>query len=319
MFRRFLVKFSRRAFVLCLAVCLGCAAQLAPPELARRIEHHVRAQYNIPTDVQIQVGAPRSSEFPNYSQLTVTFVNGEKKQNYEFLLSQDQKTLYRLTKFDLSSDPYSEVMKKIDVQNRPTRGNKSAKVTVVNYDDFQCPYCSRMHQTLFPALLNEYGDRVLFVYKDFPLVEIHPWASHAALDANCLFAQNNDAYWSLADYLHANQRDINNDKNTDVQFARLDQFTMQQGQKFNLDLPKLLACVKEQKSDKLKESMHEGQMLGIEATPTLYVNGTKVDGAYPIDDLRKIFDRALQEAGVTPPLHPAAAASGTAQPAPPSK
>lgn len=319
MFRRFLVRLIQRSFLLLLIVCLGCAAQLAPPDLARRIEHHVRAQYNIPSEVQIQIAAPRPSEFPNYSQLTVTFLNGEKKQTYEFLLSKDEKTLYRLTKLDLTTDPYAEVMKKIDLQNRPTRGNKDAKVVVVNYDDFQCPYCSRMHQTLFPTLLNEYGDRVLFIYKDFPLVEIHPWASHAALDANCLYAQNNDAYWSLADYLHANQREINNDKNADAQFAKLDQLTLQQGQKYNLDLPKLQACVKEQKSEKLKESMHEGQLLGVEATPTLYVNGVKVDGAYPIDELRSIFNRALQEAGVPVPQRPAVGTQAVPPPNPPSK
>jgi len=54
---------------------------------------------------------------------------------------------------------------------------------------------------LFPGILKEYGDRVLISYKDYPLAEIHPWATHAAVDANCLVEQNNDAYWDLADYL----------------------------------------------------------------------------------------------------------------------
>ena len=95
-----------------------------------------------------------------------------------------------MTKLDLSKDPFAEIMKKIDVSGRPTRGNSQAKVVAVNYDDFECPFCSRMHQTLFPQLLKEYGDRVVFIYKDFPLAEIHPWATHAAVNANCLAAQN---------------------------------------------------------------------------------------------------------------------------------
>ena len=174
-------------------------------------------------------------EFPNYDALTITFDGGEKKQTYDFLLAKDGKTLLRMTKLDLSKDPYAEVMKKIDVSGRPTRGNAKAKVVAVNYDDFECPFCSRMHQTLFPDLLKEYGDRVVFIYKDFPLAEIHPWATHAAVNANCLAAQNQDAYWDFADYIHANQKDVNSEKSHDDQFAALDRMATEQGQKHNLD------------------------------------------------------------------------------------
>ena len=109
-------------------------------------------------------------------------------------------------------------MSKIDTTGRPTRGAKASKVVVVNFDDFECPYCSRMHQTLFPEILKEYGDRITFIYKDYPLVEIHPWAMHAAIDANCLAAQNNDAYWDFADYIHSNQREISNEKTPQARF-----------------------------------------------------------------------------------------------------
>ena len=191
-----------------------------------------------------------------------------KKQTYDFLLAKDGKTLLRMTKLDLSKDPYAEVMKKIDVSGRPTRGNTKAKVVAINYDDFECPFCSRMHQTLFPDLLKEYGDRVVFIYKDFPLAEIHPWATHAAVNANCLAAQNQDAYWDFADYIHANQKEVNSEKSHDGQFAALDRMATEQGQKHNLDGTKLQACIKAQQDDKVKASVHEGEALGVEATPT---------------------------------------------------
>ena len=214
--------FLRRATLVLLLVCLGCSAQSAPPEVARRIEQQVRSFYTIPSSVKIVLGDLKPSEFPNYDALTITFDGGEKKQHYEFLLSKDGKTLLRMTKLDLSKDPFVEIMKKIDVSNRPTRGDGKAKVVAVNYDDFECPFCSRMHQTLFPQLLKEYGDRVTFIYKDFPLAEIHPWATHAAVNANCLAAQNKDAYWDFADYIHANQGEVNSEKSHDAQFAALD-------------------------------------------------------------------------------------------------
>ena len=166
----------QRAILVLVLVCLGCSAQSAPPEVARRIEQQVRIFYTIPPNVKINLSALKPSEFPNYDALTITFDGGEKKTNYEFLLARDGKTLLRMTKLDLSKDPFAEIMKKIDVSNRPTRGDSKAKVVAVNYDDFECPFCSRMHQTLFPQLLKEYGDRVVFIYKDYPLAEIHPWA-----------------------------------------------------------------------------------------------------------------------------------------------
>ena len=301
----------RRSLFVLVLICLGCSAQSAPPDTAKAIERQVRGFYSIPSGVKVLVGALKPSDFPNYDALTITFDGGDKKNDYQFLLSKDGKTLIRMTKFDLTKDPYAELMKKIDVKGRPTRGNKDAKVVAVNYDDFQCPFCSHMHQTLFPGMLKEYGDRVLFIYKDFPLAEIHPWAIHAAVDANCLAAQNNDAYWSFADYIHANQAEVNKEKGRDAQFAALDKLALSQGQKSNLDSAKLQACIKEQNQDAVKASMKEGEAMGMQSTPTMYVNGEKVDGAVPVEELRATFDRALRYAGVPAPERPTSASSAT--------
>jgi protein-disulfide isomerase len=264
--------------------------------------------------VRITIGTLRPSDFTGYDALTITMEGGEKKQTYDFLLSKDGKTLARMTKLDLTKDPYVEAMKKIDLNGRPTRGSKDAKVVVVNFDDFECPFCSRMHQTLFPELLKEYGDRVEFVYKDYPLTEIHPWATHAAVDANCLAAQNNDAYWDFADHIHANQREVSSEKGLDAQFAALDRLTVEQGQKHNLDQSKLQACVKAQNEDAVKASMHEAEGVGVTATPTLFVNGQEMDGALPITEMRAALDRALQQAGVSVPAHPPTPPSSESQP-----
>ena len=302
----------RRAFVALLLICLGCSAQSPPSDIDRAVERQVRAHYSLPPDVKVLIGPLRTSDFANYDTVTITFASAHKKQEFEFLLSRDHKTLVRMTKLDLTQDPYVATMKKIDVGGRPTRGNKDAKVTVVNYDDFECPFCSRMHETLFPGLFKEYGDRVLFIYKDYPLEEIHPWAVHAAVNANCLGAQNGDAYWDYADYLHANQQSVSSEKGHDGQNAELDKLATLQAQKHNLDVPKLQACLKAQDEKAVRASMREGEGLGVDATPAMFVNGQKLDGAVPADEIRLALDGALKDADVAPPEHKAAAAEAKA-------
>jgi protein-disulfide isomerase len=314
MLRRFLLTLLQRSFLVLLAICLGCSAQSnptnpAPADTAKAIERQVRAYYKLPPDVQVVIGPMRPSDFPNYDAVKLAFLKGTRKDEYDFLLSKDRKTLVKMTTLDLTKDPNAEVVKKINLNGRPTRGNKSAKVVVVNYDDFQCPFCSRMHQTLFPEIYKEYGDRVLFVYKDYPLEEIHPWAVHAAVNANCLAVQNNDAYWDYADYLHANQHAINAEQGHEAQISALDRTALLQAQQHNLDNVKLIACMKAQDETAVKVSVKEGDSLGVQATPTLFVNGEEMDGALPIAEIRAVLDRALTQAGVQPPAHPGATAA----------
>lgn len=304
----------KRIFLAFLLVCVGCSAQLAPNELQQRIEHQLRVTYNVPADVKMTFSPMRTSDFPNYDAVTVTFKGEAKTQDYEFLVSKDQKTLIRMTRMDLSKDPYQEIANKIDVKGRPVRGNPNAKVVVVNYDDFECPYCSHNHATLFPQLLKEYGERVAFIYKDFPLVEIHPWATHAAVDADCIALQNGDAYWEFADYVHGNRQVVNEEKDLNAQFAALDRITLNEADKFKLDRAKLQACVKDQKSDAVTASQKEGEALGVTGTPTMFVNGEMLDGARSADEIRAAIDGALQRAGVSVPAH-APQAAATTQPA----
>ena len=294
----------RRSCVMLLLICLGCVAQSAPPDLARKIEHQVRSHYNIPTEMKVAVGSiTPSADWPGYDAVSVTVDTEGKKQELSFLLSKDRGTMLRLTKFDLSKDPFTELMSKIDVTGRPSRGAKSAKVVAVNYDDFECPYCSRMHAELFPEILKEYGDRVTFIYKDYPLSEIHPWAIHAAVDANCLATQNADAYWDFADYIHANKREVDNEKTSPARFDAIDKIALLQGQKHNLDMGKLQACVKAQDEDGVRASMKEADDLGVNATPTLFINGQKIDGAVPVSEIRAALDQALRDAGQPVPEH----------------
>jgi protein-disulfide isomerase len=296
----------RRLAFVALLLCVGCAAQSNPQiSLNQRIEHQVRTYYNVPAGVDISIGTPKPSEFPGYDTVPVTLSRQGKTHTMDFLLSKDGKTLVRMTKIDLSKDPYAEVMSKIDVAGRPVRGNPEAKVTIVNFDDFECPFCSHMHSTLMREILPEYGDKIKIVYKDFPL-SIHPWAPHAANDANCLAKESAKSYWDFADYVHANQRGISGgQRDVQTSFNELDRITLDIGKKNGANGPRLQGCIKAQQDSVVKASMAEGDALGVNATPTVFVNGEKLEGAVDADEVRAALDQQLLAAGIQPPAAPA--------------
>jgi protein-disulfide isomerase len=265
----------------------GCKAPSAPqqplaPALNRHIEVMVRSQFNVPPDYAVTLGARKPSQISGYDALPVTLSRGEKKTVVDFLISTDGKTLARLETFDLAQDPIFS----IDVTGRPIRGNPAAKVTVINFDDLECPYCARMHQSLFPATIERYKDKVRFIYKDDPLTELHPWAMHASVDANCVAAQSGSVYWTYVDYLHAHGQAISGeDRNPAKSFAALDRIARQEATLAKLDPGKLDACLARQDETQVRASAREAESLRIDGTPALFVDGERIDGAVPEDQL----------------------------------
>jgi protein-disulfide isomerase len=278
-----------------LLLAVGCRAQSPnSAELDRKIEKQVRVTFGVPPFVDVQVGERTPGDLSGYDKLVVHFSYQGQTQTRDLLLSKDGKTLLSVTKMDLTRDPLAEMMAKIDLTGRPVRGNKDAKVTVVVYDDFQCPYCSRMHQTL-NDVLKSYGDRIKVVYKDYPLREIHPWAERAAIDSGCLAKQSADAYWDFADYVHANGRQIQGEKRpVDLQIAEVDRIAMDAGKRHAANSATLENCVKAQSKNELKASMNEASSVGVESTPVAFLDGMKMDGAVPEEELRLALDKEIK-------------------------
>lgn len=266
------------------------------PEVVHRIQTEIRSHYNIPPQIDISLSSPKPGATPGYDDLSITLSGGGKSSTHEFLLSRDRKTLAHLETYDISQD----LMSKINVKDRPVKGNPEAKVVIVNFDDFQCPFCSRMHAELFENVFKDYASKIKVIYKDYPLIEIHPWAMHAAVDGNCLGAQNNQAYWDFADYIHENQKLVAGKSHTDA-FQNLDNAAKDQGVKYKLDQDKLQACIKAQDESTVRASIVEGDKLGVDSTPTLFINGERFSGLIPEDQLRAVLNRALADSGQQPP------------------
>lgn len=297
------------------ALTLSCSAQPAPAKAAakaeaapsgleraldRRIEVTIRSAFNVPPDYTIAIGKRGKSPFSGYDSLPVTFSNGGSSKAMNFLISTDNNTLARLEKFDLSKGPLSG----IDLTGRPIRGPEHAPVTIVSFDDLECPFCAHMHAELFPATQEHYKDQVRFIYLDDPLASIHPWAMHAAVDVECLAAQSPVGYWNLVDAIHANAEAIAGDRqhpNLAGSMVKLDEMTFQEGQRQHVDMDKLKNCVGKQDETAVRASAKKADELGIDGTPTLYINGERLMGIAPQDVLWRTIDRAIVDAGGTPP------------------
>ena len=297
----------------------GCHAQVPPPGSApklspdetRRIALTIRNKAGLPFNYEVKVGELKPGTIAGYDEVTVFLGEaGKPSRPMVFLLSKDRKTLAQMNTFDVSKDPRSITSD----AGRPTRGgSEKAPVTIVVYDDLECPFCARMHAQMFPALLTRYGKNVRIAYKDFPLTQIHPWATHAAVDADCLAEQSPAAYWDFVDYMHAHLGEIGLDMNApsepgkekqktlDTAVKQIDRETLAQGTRQKLDSKRLAACVDRQDETAVRASQKEGDALNVTGVPALFINGEMITGAVPIEFVYRAIDDALTAQGITPP------------------
>jgi protein-disulfide isomerase len=276
----------------------GAAVTLSP-EMARRIEVLIRSKSEIPYNYVFHIGPLGPSDVPGYDSVTVEFsVAGKSSKPLTFLLSKDGKTLAQFSKYDISKDPKLAV----SGAGRPARGgDANAPVLIVVFDDLECPFCSKMNAQLFPAVLDRYKSQVRVVYRDFPLDQ-HPWAMRAAIDTNCVGAESGTGYWNLIDYIHGHADEIGGKEKTVAKANEmLDGLAREEGKKQGVDETKLAACLAKQDAAPIRQSMKEAEALGVEATPALFVNGEKIEGAQPMEYLYSMIDGALVAAGQTPP------------------
>ena len=173
-----------------------------------------------------------------------------------------------------------------------------------------------MHAEMFPAILQRYGNQVRVVYKDFPLSQ-HAWATHAAVNADCLGKQSTPAYWSYVDYMHAHAAGIGGEERSlTAAKIQLDQVATDTGKANKLDAGKLQACIAKQDETPVTAGLHEGESLNLNGVPALYINGETISGAAPIAFVYRAVDDALLAQGITPP--PSVALPDLSAPAPAS-
>ncbi len=280
---------SRLAAAAILLAGFGCAtAALADDATNQKIVDYYRRKSNLPPDVVATVVEVTDSKIPGAKQGTLNLTKGGQVQSVTVLMSADGRYVVFGEVEDVTSDPFKAIAAKIKLDGSPVRGPKDAPVTIVEYSDFQCPYCSRAHTTV-EEVMKAYDGKVKLVYKNYPL-GFHKWAEPAGIAVECAFLQDPAAFWKLYDFMFANQQQITPENIKAKSEEAL------AGTK--VDKAKWADCFDNKKTlENVKADMAEGQAIGVTGTPAFIINGRKISGAQPLPNFKAIIDDELSRAG----------------------
>lgn len=198
----------------------------------------------------------------------------------------------------------------IPLKDAPLKGDPNAPLTIVEYSDYQCPYCSRFFDQTLPELLQQYVDTgaAKLVFKDFPLGQIHPQAQKAAEAARCVreLAGSDDAYWAMHDKLFAGQEAWSGQENAADTFAGY-------AQEIGVNQADFTACLSSDRHAKAVEAdLQEGLAFGVRGTPTFFINGQSFVGAQPLANFQQAIAMVQAGGNIQPPAQP----TPTPQPTP---
>jgi protein-disulfide isomerase len=167
----------------------------------------------------------------------------------------------------------------IPVNDSYALGPTDAPITIVEFSDYQCPFCRRWHDEVYEPLLAAYPGKIKFVYRHLPLTSIHPDAFPAAEAAMC--AGEQDSYWQFHEKLFSTE---SLGRNNFVQYAR----------DLGLDVQAFEACVDERKyQEQVQADVDFAVDLGVRSTPTFFINGLAIVGAQPLEVFQQVIDKEL--------------------------
>jgi protein-disulfide isomerase len=275
-------RFSYQLFALgLLAVASPSFAQMVAPaqnppadeaQILKNSEAFVRKLFAWGPEFQVKLGPASQSPAPGYYLVPVQITFGGQSDTGVLYISKDGKTLLRGELFDTSGDPFAGNRAKLHPDGNPSRGPADARVTLVEFSDFQCPHCRQLYEAM--KTLGPRYPQIRIVFKDLPIAAIHPWAETAALGGRCAYMQSPDAFWQIHDALFENQ-DFISAANI---WERLLELAGQAG----LDKDAFKACLASPEAAKaIEANIQDAKVLSVNSTPTVFVNGRPVVGGDP--------------------------------------
>jgi len=300
----------RLALIAALAALAALAQTAAPAKSARKsafdkaaMEAYVR--YLMPWDsrIEVKVADPVPAPMPGFKTVKVTGSFQKVTVDEIFYVSNDGQKIVRGAVYDVNQSPFAEELKKLHTDIAPSLGGPDAKVTMVLFTDFECPYCKEEAKVLRDNLVKNYPTEVRLYFKEFPLESIHPWGKTAAIAGRCVYHQKAEAFWDYHDYVFENQNAINDavlKPNAEPDLAQLRTKILEWASGKGLDTLQLGACIDKRSTEaEVDRSIAEARALRINQTPTLFLNGRPLPGGFPWDQLKTLIDLELERSKTT--------------------
>ncbi len=285
-------------------VLLSSLAQTPAPKAAPEKTDH-KSAFDKPTleayirhlllwnaQVKIAISDPQPGPVRGLKKVLVTGSYQQTTVDEVFYVSDDGRKIVRGFIYDIAQSPFEEQLKKLKTDLSPSLGTPGAKVVLVVFTDFQCPHCREFAKTLRENLVKTYPAEVRLYIKEFPIESIHPWAKAAAIAGRCVFRQDAKAFWDYHDFVFDNQDSmtLENLKDKVLEWAAAK----------GLDTLQLGPCIANRATEAdIDRNIAEARALGINQTPSIFINGRPLAGAIPWETLKVYIDAELEYAKKT--------------------
>lgn len=270
------------------AVCLATATALhagpvAPKIDKQKLEAYIRYAEAISSNVKVEMEDPTPSSFPGFYSLKVHLLLGSQKEEKHYYVSEDGQRVINGTFWSLNESPFIDTLNRLNTDG-PSFGVPDARVTIVVFSDFECPYCRELAKSLRTNIPQKYPKDVRVVVKNFPIDAIHPWARAAAEAGVCMANQSLGAFWAYHDWMFEHQSAVNTQyQEKKAEFpAYLRDNAAALAQQQNADPAKIKSCIDTHAAAaQVNKDVADGDKLLIASTPTFYINGRPINGALP--------------------------------------
>jgi protein-disulfide isomerase len=238
-------------------------------------------------EVTFKIDDPTPSKYlPGFSEVPVHVLYKGVQKDEMYYVSADGKTIVKGDVYDLDKQPFQTNLDKLTLTDQPSFGPVDAPVTIVEFGDFECPDCKMEAPILRHDMREAFGGKVRVVFKNYPLESVFPWGRAAAIAGRCVYHQDQSAFWKFYDWIYAKQEQITGD---DLN-AKVLAWAGENG----VDSVKLGQCIDTKATEpEVNRSIAEGHTLGIQGTPTLFINGRKIGGLmWP--DLQMVINKEIE-------------------------
>jgi protein-disulfide isomerase len=240
-----------------------------PDSLEAHLETYLRNLYAWGPAFSLKIGTPKQSLIPDLLEIPVTVGTNGQSDTATVYVDKSGKFLVRGELADMTQDPFADIHAKLHAGNSPSIGPENAKITLIEFADFECPSCRAMDTILRDFIAANPDVRV--VYKNFPLTDLHPWAMTAAIAAQCTYTQNPAAFWKMHNAIFDAQ-DVISPSNV---WEKMTDLANQQG----LNMETFKTCMSDPATkSQIEATIAEGHTLNITATPTTFVNARRLVG-----------------------------------------